>query len=139
MYLIFIYLFLNITEENKTYNSYFIDATINALTDQLINEYGYTAKEASNAVYAGGLSIYITQDDAIQEICDTVLNDDANYPNTTQVSLSYQLSLLDEEGNSTNYSTNHLLKYYKELTGNPDYSLIYASEELIYHILTRKK
>lgn len=119
----------NITEENKTYNSYFIDATINALTDQLINEYGYTAKEASNAVYAGGLSIYITQDDAIQEICDTVLNDDANYPNTTQVSLSYQLSLLDEEGNSTNYSTNHLLKYYKELTGNPDYSLIYASED----------
>lgn len=119
----------DVIEENRAYNSYFIDATINALTNQLINEYGYTQKEASNAVYAGGLSIYITQDAAIQEICDTVLNDDANYPNTTQVSLSYQLSLLDEDGNSTNYSTNHLLKYYKELTGNSDYSLIYSSED----------
>lgn len=117
-----------VTEE-KEYNSYFIDATINALTDQLVNEYGYTKTEATNAIYTGGLSIYITQDAEIQEICDTVLNDAENYPSTTQVSLSYQLTLYDKDDNTTNYSTNHLLSYYKELTGNSNYSLIYDNEE----------
>lgn len=115
--------------ENAAINSYFIDATINALTDQLINEYGYTPSEASNAIYAGGLSIYITQDQGIQNICDTVLNDPDNYPATTQVSLSYQLTLMDDDGNTTNFSTNNLLSHFKEKTGNQDYSLIYANEE----------
>lgn len=117
-----------VTEEAE-YNSYFLDATINALMDQLMNEYGYSKKDASNAIYAGGLSIYITQDAEIQEICDTVLNDADNYPSTTQVALDYQLTLTDEDGNTTNFSTNHLLSYYKELTGNSKYSLIYANEE----------
>ncbi len=115
--------------EEQEANSYFIDATINALKDQLINEYGYTPTEASNAIYAGGLSIYITQDEAIQEICDTVLNDPENYPATTQVSLSYQLTLVDDNENTTNFSTNHLLSHFKEKTGNNDYSLIYPNEE----------
>ncbi len=115
--------------EEREVNSYFIDATINALTDQLINEYGYTPAEAANAIYAGGLSIYITQDQDIQDICDTVLNDPDNYPATTQVSLSYQLTLVDDEGNTTNFSTNHLLSHFKEKSGNSNYSLIYSSEE----------
>lgn len=115
--------------EEREVNSYFIDATINALTDQLINEYGYTPAEAANAIYAGGLSIYITQDQDIQNICDTVLNDPDNYPATTQVSLSYQLTLVDDEGNTTNFSTNHLLSHFKEKSGNSNYSLIYSSEE----------
>lgn len=115
--------------ETKKVNSYFIDATINALMDQLVNEMGYSAKDASNLIYAGGLSIYITQDDDIQQICDTVLNDPENYPATSQVSLSYQLTLVDADGNTTNFSTNHLLRHFQEKTGNSKYSLIYANEE----------
>lgn len=115
--------------ESKEVNSYFIDATINALTDQLVNEYGYTQTEAANAIYAGGLSVYITQDQDIQDICDTVLNDPENYPSTTQVSLSYQLTLVDADGNTTNFSTNHLLNHFKEKTGDSKYSLIYRDEE----------
>ena len=97
--------------------------------DQLVNEMGYSAKDASNLIYAGGLSIYITQDDDIQQICDTVLNDPENYPATSQVSLSYQLTLVDADGNTTNFSTNHLLRHFQEKTGNSKYSLIYANEE----------
>lgn len=115
--------------ENASANSYFIDSVINALMNQLINEYGYSKKDASNLVYAGGLSVYITQDAGIQNICDTVLNDPENYPASTQVSLSYQLSLMDDDQNVINFSTNHLLKHFKEKTGNNNYSLIYSSEE----------
>ncbi len=115
--------------EERKVNSYFIDSTINALTDQLMNEYGYTKQEATNAIYAGGLSVYITQDQDIQNICDTVLNDPENYPATAQVALSYQLTLVDKDGNTTNFSTNHLLNHFKEKTGNANYSLIYSNEE----------
>lgn len=115
--------------EEREPNSYFIDATIAALVDQLVNEMGYSRKDANNLIYTGGLQIYITQDEDIQEICDTVLNDPDNYPATTQVSLSYQLTLIDSEGNATNFSTNHLLNHFKEKTGNSNYSLIYSSEE----------
>lgn len=115
--------------EEREPNSYFIDATIASLVDQLVTECGYSRKDANNLIYTGGLSIYITQDEDIQTICDTVLNDAENYPATTQVALSYQLTLIDDEGNATNFSSNHLLNHFKEKTGNSNYSLIYSSEE----------
>lgn len=112
-------------------NSYFIDAVITNLKDKLMNDLDYTETQAYNAIYSGGLSIYITQDDEIQKICDELLNDDANYPEGTSVALSYQLSITGADGENTiNYSSNHLLKYYKELTGNKDYNLIYKNDDL---------
>lgn len=115
---------------NRSYNSYFIDSVIETLTDQLMEEQGYTESQAYNAVYAGGLSIYITQDAGIQQIVDDAINDDANYPQGTNVALSYALTTTDENGeNTTNYSSNHLLKYFKEKTGNDKYNLIYPNEE----------
>lgn len=114
----------------KTYNSYYIDAVINTLTTQLVNELGYTETQAYNAIYSGGLSIYINQDEAIQKICDEQINDPANYPAGTSVALNYALTLTDPKtGELHNYSSNHLLAYYQEKTQNPLYNLIYSSEE----------
>ncbi len=116
--------------ENKQVNSYFIDAVIKDLANRLIDELGYTETQAYNAIYSGGLSVYITQDQAIQDICDQVINDSDNYPGGTKVALAYQLTITDQDGeNPINYSSNHLLKYYKELTGNSKYNLIYKDED----------
>lgn len=116
---------------SKTSNSYFLDAVITDLADTLVSENGYTETEAYNLIYSGGLSVYITQDQAIQNICDNILNDDANYPEGTSVALEYALTLTDANGeNPINYSSNSLLKYYKELTDNSKYNLIYKSDEL---------
>lgn len=121
----------NSDENNsKEYNSYYIDAVINTLTTQLVDELGYTETQAYNAIYSGGLSIYINQDAAIQKICDSEINDPDNYPAGTSVALNYALTLSDPEtGELYNYSSNHLLAYYQEKTENPKYNLIYSSED----------
>lgn len=112
------------------YNSYYIDTVITELTDQLMEEYEYTETQAYNLIYSGGISIYINQDEQIQNICDEIINDSANYPAGTSVALNYALTLIDPtSGSLYNYSTNHLLNYYKEKTGNSKYNTIYSSEE----------
>lgn len=114
----------------KSYNSYYIDTVINTLTTQLVEELDYTETQAYNAIYSGGLSIYINQDDAIQKICDAEINNSDNYPAGTSVALNYALTLTDPKtGELHNYSSNHLLAYYQEKTGNPKYNLIYSSED----------
>lgn len=114
----------------KTYNSYYIDAVINSLTTQLINELDYTETQAYNTIYSGGLSIYINQDAEIQEICDAQINNSENYPSGTSVSLEYALTLQDPKTEELhNYSSGHLLQYYIKKTGNPKYNLIYSSED----------
>lgn len=116
--------------ETKTYNSYYIDAVINSLTTQLINELDYTETQAYNAIYSGGLSIYINQDAEIQEICDAQVNNPENYPSGTSVALDYALTLQDPKTEELhNYSSGHLLQYYMNKTGNSKYNLIYSSEE----------
>lgn len=114
----------------KTYNSYYIDTVINTLTTQLVEELDYTETQAYNAIYSGGLSIYINQDATIQKICDNEINDADNYPPGTSVALNYALTLTDPtNGELYNYSSNNLLTYYKEKTENPKYNLIYSSED----------
>lgn len=114
----------------KSYNSYYIDTVINTLTNQLVEELNYTETQAYNAIYSGGLSIYINQDAAIQKICDAEINNSDNYPAGTSVALNYALTLIDPATNELyNYSSNHLLNYYKEKTANPKYNLIYSSED----------
>lgn len=120
----------NDKNEDKSYNSYYLDTVINTLTEQLVNEYNYTETQAYNAIYSGGLSIYINQDAALQKICDEEINNSDNYPAGTSVALNYALTLSDpESGELHNYSSNHLLSYYQEKTENPKYNLIYSSED----------
>ncbi len=124
-----------LAEANKTYNSYFVDAVIEDLKVKFVEELGYTETQANNAIYSGGLSIYITQDAGIQKICDEIVNDDENYPKSTSVALEYLLSLASpdpedpEEVIAYNYDSNNLLRYFKEKTENNKYNLIYSSEE----------
>ncbi|MDO5155732.1 MAG: transglycosylase domain-containing protein [Eubacteriales bacterium] len=116
--------------KQKKYNSYYIDAVINSLTNQLVNELGYSETQAFNLIYAGGLSIYINQDPTIQKICDEQINNPENYPAGTSVALNYALTLSDPKtGELHNYSTNHLVAYYQEKTQNPKYNVIYSSED----------
>ncbi|MBR1597539.1 MAG: PBP1A family penicillin-binding protein [Lachnospiraceae bacterium] len=114
----------------KTYNTYYIDSVIKTLSNQLVEELGYTETQAFNTIYSGGLSIYINQDANIQKICDEEINNPDNYPATTSVALNYALTLTDPaSGDLINYSSGHLINYYAEKTGNAKYNLIYSSED----------
>ncbi len=109
------------TTERETVYTYFVDE----LTEQVINDLqeikGYSYTQAYNALYSGGLSIFTTQDPAIQKICDEEFANPENYPEATKLYLSCQLTYTDENGDPVNFSNR---AYEKKAS-----DMIFTSEE----------
>ena len=68
-------------EEEKKINSYYVDAVIDQVIEDLMTEYGYTKQQATNKIYYGGLKIYAAVDLRIQEILEDVYVNRKNFPN----------------------------------------------------------
>jgi penicillin-binding protein 1A len=109
--------------DSTSYYSYFVDALIEQVMEDLQTELGYTQTQASNLLYSGGLDIYTTQDPTIQGICDDVYSDEANFPEMgiSYWELNYALSIQknDKDGTPIHYHTKDLLEYYKDFK-DPD-------------------
>ena len=52
---------------SSTNYSYFVDEVIEQLINDLMEQKGYSKQQATNMIYAGGLSVYTTQDMSMQE------------------------------------------------------------------------
>lgn len=95
-------------------NTYYVDATINQVVNDLCEKKGHTVASAYNLLYSGGLSIYTYQDPTIQKICNkAVANKDFYARVPEKLKLNYALSVQDEEGNTVNYSEGHIQKHFK--------------------------
>lgn len=116
------------TDDNSAY-TYFTDALIDVLIEDLTTKLGYTENQATNLIYSGGLSVYTTQDMEMQRIAESVLNDPANYPEGTELSLSMNLSLVDPEGKARYYTHNNMLRYFQTVAEMPAFELLFESEE----------
>ncbi len=68
------------SETQTTTYSYYIDAVIDQVLNDLMEKYDYTKDRASRYLYNGGLKIYIAQDPAIQEAMDSVYSDSSSFP-----------------------------------------------------------
>ena len=119
-----------ITEVNKTTKSkdiiytWFEDAAIDQVLNDLQEKLGYTSAEANNALYSGGLQIYLTQSRHIQDIVDSYYNDDDNFP-STEYRLHWALTYKDKDGETVNIDENSLQSYY----GADDCDLLYDNED----------
>lgn len=94
------------TAEKQSDYSYYVDEVIRKVTEDLIEEKGYTEAEAYNLVYRGGLSITIAQDPKIQGIVDEAFISQTNFPPAAKmfaVRLLYTLSVEGTEGVKHNY------------------------------------
>lgn len=80
--------------------------------------------EANNALYSGGLQIYLTQSRHIQDIVDSYYNDDDNFP-STEYRLHWALTYKDKDGETVNIDENSLQSYY----GADDCDLLYDNED----------
>ena len=67
--------------------SYFEDALINQVAEDLQQVRGCTEEEAWNLLFRGGLTVYSTQDTQLQEICETEVNREEWYTSDAQVSV----------------------------------------------------
>ena len=115
------------TQADNTY-SYFVDALAQQVIQDLKDQLGYTDTQAYNAVYSGGLSIYSTQNQTMQQICDEEANNDSNYPGLKEYGLDYALTVTRADGSTENYGSNNIKNYVKETTGS-DQGLLYSSED----------
>ena len=75
---------LNVVAEEKVLNqnkinSYFIDALINQVSEDLSNKYGYEEKHADKLFYNSGFKIYATLDPDIQSAAEEVFSDSKTY------------------------------------------------------------
>ncbi len=110
--------------------SYFTDAVIEQVVDDLQSRLGYTQTQAYNLLYSGGLTIYTTMDPDIQEIVDEEINDLDNYP-YEYYTISYRLKVNHIDGTSESYTESSVQTFIQERCGRPDFDLMFDSQEEI--------
>ena len=116
-----------ISDTTNTIYSYFEDELIDQVINDLMNIKGYTRTQAQNLVYSGGLSIYTTQDPAIQQILDEEYANPENYPDYVQYALDYALTVENPQGEQVNYSKEMLQLYFQN--EDPEFDLLFDSQE----------
>ncbi len=119
---------VNKSAETENIYSYYVDATIKKVLEDLQEYKGYTYQQAYNALYYGGLTIESAQDPDIQAIMDEELQNEENYPERVRVGLEYALTVEKPDGEQINYSKEHMVKYFKE-TENKDFDLVFDDKE----------
>ena len=99
-----------ITEVNQKIDdapqTYFIDALVQQVMEDLQTKCGMSQQQAYYQLYAGGLSIYSTQDPHIQKICDDYVNNPDNFKSNTKYSIDMTITVQDVSGNYINLDTN---------------------------------
>ncbi len=119
----------NVNESiNTSSTSYFVDALTDAVVNDLVQA-GYTATQAYQMLYSGGLSIYSTQDSRVQAIAEEQINDIANYEDHLKYSFSWRLTVNKADGSTKNYSEQSMLRYYQQKKNNPDYNINFKTIE----------
>ncbi len=121
---------VNEEKDTETINTYFVDALIDEVTQVLMEEKGYNETQAYKLVYSGGLQIQTTQDPKIQNICDSIYNDEANYPEDVKWLLDYRLTVKTSSGEYENHSTEMFKAYFQQQSAA--YNLLYDSQDAAY-------
>lgn len=70
---------INAEMETKI-NSYYVDAVIDSVIENLMDENGYTKQQATNKIYYGGLKIYAAVDLDVQAELEDVYENRTNFP-----------------------------------------------------------
>jgi len=66
--------------KNTSKQSYFVDAVINDVKNDLMTKYKYSEQAAYRIIYSSGIKIYTTQDSKVQAALDSVFTDDKYFP-----------------------------------------------------------
>ncbi len=98
----------------NTVYTYFIDELTQQVISDLQKQKGYSENQAYQALYSGGLRIYTTQDPEVQSIVDEEYNNQENFPNGTEYTMDWALTIQKSDGELINYSKEMLQKYFRE-------------------------
>lgn len=122
----------NNTQQNKnSVYSYFTDALITQIVDDLQSQLGYTQAQAYNLVYRGGLRIHSTQSTKMQSIADKIINDKNNYPVDTKYSLDYALTVKHADQTEEQFNSQDVKNYFRQVKNKSDYTTVYSSKKAL--------
>ncbi len=127
-------------KDENSYYSYFTDAVIDEVINDLVERKGYTQAQATSLVYTGGLKIYTTQDRHIQNICDEVYTDESMFPafglgdkEGSLYELNYALSVQKADGTVIHYQLADLISYFDNF--KKDKSVVVQLNKGVYQLL----
>lgn len=109
--------------------SYYNDALVQKIMEDLMTQKGYTYTQAYNAVYRGGLSIHSCEDSTIQKLMEDTANDESLWNGYTFYSLTYRIQLKQEDNKTITYSENSLNKYLEKKYGENAPTIFKTREE----------
>ena len=112
---------------NSVY-TFYQDALIGQVMQDLQDELAYTYQQAYRAVYSGGLRIYSAQDSEIQKICDEEFENPENFPSGTKSGLDYALSVQDADKTVTDYG-NEDIRAWVQSSRDPSFNMMYDSAD----------
>ena len=69
----------SVTSIEEEYNSYFVDAVIDQVIEDLMDEKNYSKEYATESIYNGGYKIYTTCDVNVQNALEEVYTDEDNF------------------------------------------------------------
>ncbi len=122
---------VNLSVANNSVSSYFVDALTEDVYQDLINEAGYSATQASTLLYSGGLRIESTLDPNIQAIADEVYSNPENFPEDIRWYLTYELTIKKADGEYENHSKEMMTTWFKE-NENKNFNLTFNSIDDAY-------
>ncbi len=87
-------------EDSVALHNYFIDNLVVTVAEDLQTQRGLNKQEAYNLIYSGGLQIYSTMNQDIQNCLETVFEDDSLFPPSDRTyDATYTISVLNTETN----------------------------------------
>lgn len=100
----------------KSSHSYFVDAVMQQVIDDLQSQKGMTSTAANNLIYGGGLQIYTTQDTKMQQTVDKYVDDESLYPQEAyELKLNYSVSVKKADGNVVSLGGEGIVKNESEI------------------------
>ena len=108
--------------------TFYQDALIAQVMQDLQDELAYTYQQAYRAVYSGGLRIFSAQDPEIQKICDEEFGNTQNFPSGTKVGIDYALSVQDADRVVTDYGNEDLRSWVRR-NKDASFNMMYDSAE----------
>lgn len=112
---------------SKAY-SYYTDALIQDIMEDLMTQKGYTYTQAYNLVYRGGLSIYSCEDHDLQLAAQGYVNDQSIWHDHVEYTIAYRFQVRDPFDNLSTYTESSLLKYLRNKY-DPKFELLFSSKE----------
>ncbi len=84
--------------QSKIY-SYFVDQVINDIISDLQNQKGYSEEFATQQVYNGGLKIYTTMNNDIQEKVESIFENESNFPSSSAAKKAQSAMIIIDPSN----------------------------------------